>query len=389
MNDTTDIMRAGIWATGQHTFIYCMFIYGLTQASDMLFTPPPMAWRRRRWCRCFSFCRHCLLSFLDLPADRQALAYLSSDSVLCFPSPYCQYVLFQCEGCAFSVTILLWVPLVTSFVSGYRENAWESNKRLFILAGLGMMLLRNNGIYVFVVMLLFLVWLMKGIRVNLFLTGLVMIAIAVTPDVAIKQILNLPQLFQERVGIPLQQFSRAVAVGAPLTEEEKAYSIKMMIPGRIAKWYDPFTVDLIKWNSDFDFYYFNSHSDDFWKNWKSLGKRNKEVYVEAWLFATYGYWAFPAPDEMTQSRFGWAFSEGDLKNGLSPDHNNAYKTADIHTFFKKIPRRSWAPSCGTTAATWEPAPACGLPCAWVSSFSTGGSTAGFWCSCQPAFSGVL
>jgi hypothetical protein len=30
MNDTTDIMRAGIWATGQHTFIYCMFIYGLT-----------------------------------------------------------------------------------------------------------------------------------------------------------------------------------------------------------------------------------------------------------------------------------------------------------------------------------------------------------------------
>lgn len=37
MNDTTDIMRAGIWATGQHTFIYCMYIYGLTQASDMLF----------------------------------------------------------------------------------------------------------------------------------------------------------------------------------------------------------------------------------------------------------------------------------------------------------------------------------------------------------------
>lgn len=102
-----------------------------------------------------------------------------------------------------------------------------------------MMLLRNNGIYVFVVMLLFLVWLMKGIRVNLLLTGLVMIAIAVTPDVAIKQILNLPQLFQERVGIPLQQFSRAVAVGAPLTEEERAYSIKMMIPGRIANGMTP------------------------------------------------------------------------------------------------------------------------------------------------------
>lgn len=336
MNDTTDIMRAGIWATGQHTFIYCMFIYGLTQASDMLFHTTSYGLAAASVVQMFLFSAG-IAYCLSWIYRRTGRLWLTSLLTLYYAFlPLIANMSFSnVKDVLFSVTILLWVPLVTSFVSGYRENAWESNKRLFILAGLGMMLLRNNGIYVFVVMLLFLVWLMKGIRVNLFLTGLVMIAIAVTPDVAIKQIFNLPQLFQERVGIPLQQFSRAVAVGAPLTEEEKAYSIKMMIPGRIAKWYDPFTVDLIKWNSDFDFYYFNSHSDDFWKNWKSLGKRNKEVYVEAWLFATYGYWAFPAPDEMTQSRFGWAFSEGDLKNGLSPDHNNAYKTADIHTFFKK------------------------------------------------------
>ena len=59
-----------------------------------------------------------------------------------------------------------------------------------------MMLLRNNGIYVFIVMLMGLVLLMKRIRMNLLLTGLVMIAVSMTPDVAIKQILNLPQLFQ-------------------------------------------------------------------------------------------------------------------------------------------------------------------------------------------------
>lgn len=41
----------------------------------------------------------------------------------------------------------------------------------------------------------------------------------------------------------------------------------------------------------------------------------------------------PAPDEMTQSRFGWAFSENDLKNGLAPQHNNAYHTATILKFF--------------------------------------------------------
>ena len=336
MNDTTDIMRAGIWATGQHTFIYCMYIYGLTQASDMLFHTTSYGLAAASLIQMFLFAcgiAYCL-SWLYRKTGRMWLTVLLS-LYYGFMPIVVNMSFSNVKDVFFSGTILLWVPLVTSFVSGYNENAWQSNKRLFILAGLGMMLLRNNGIYVFIVMLLGLFFLMKRIRMNLLLTGLVMIAIAVTPDIAIKQILDLPQLFQERVGIPLQQFSRAVAVGVPLTPEEKAYSVKMMIPGRIEKWYDPFTVDLIKWNSDFDFYYFNSHPDEFWKAWKSVGKRNREIYVEAWLFATYGYWAFPAPDEMTQSRFCWAFSESDLKNGLSPDHNNAYKTADIHTFFQK------------------------------------------------------
>lgn len=336
MNDTTDIMRAGIWATGQHTFIYCMFIYGLTQASDMLFHTTSYGLAAASLIQMVLFASgisYCL-SWIYRRTGRLWITSLLTLYYAFLPM-IANMSFSNVKDVLFSVTILLWIPLVTSFVSGYKENAWAANKRLFILAGLGMMLLRNNGIYVFIVMLAGLVILMKRIRMNLLLTGLVMIAISITPDVAIKQILDLPQLFQERVGIPLQQFSRAVAVGVPLTEEEKAYSVKMMIPGRIAKWYDPFTVDLIKWNSDFDFYYFNSHPDDFWKAWKSVGKRNREVYVEAWLFATYGYWAFPAPDEMTQSRFCWAFSESDLKNGLSPDHNNAYKTADIHTFFKK------------------------------------------------------
>lgn len=334
MNDTTDIMRAGIWATGQHTFIYCMFIYGLTQLSQMLFDITSYGLAVASLIQMVLFA--CGISYcLSWLYHRTGQLWLTG--VLALYYGFCPFIVnmsfSNVKDVLFSVVILLWVPLVTSFVSGYKENAWVDNKKLFILAGLGMMLLRNNGIFVFLVMLLFLLWWMKHVRTQLLLTALCMIAIAVTPDIAIKQILNLPQLFQERVGIPLQQLSRAVAVDAPLTEEEKAYTVKMMIPGRIAKWYDPFTVDLIKWNSDFDFYYFNNHPDDFWKNWKSIGKRNPKIYTEAWLFATYGYWAFPAPDEMTQSRFGWAFSNEDLAHGLSPDHNNAYHTSTIHSFY--------------------------------------------------------
>ncbi len=339
MNDTTDIMRAGIWAAGQHTFIYCMFIYGLTQLSQMLFDTTSYGLAVASMIQMFFFA--CGISYaLSWLYHRTGRLWLTA--LLALYYGFCPLIVnmsfSNVKDVLFSVVILLWVPLVTSFVSGYKENAWEENRHLFILAGLGMMLLRNNGIFVFLVMLLGLVLLMKHIRMQLLMTSILMIALAVTPDIAIKQILNLPQLFQERVGIPLQQLSRAVAVGVPLTKEEEAYTLKMMIPGRIAKWYDSFTVDLIKWNSDFDFYYFNNHPDDFWKTWKSIGKRNKDIYVDAWLFATYGYWAFPAPDEMTQSRFDWAFSDSDLKNGLSPDHNNAYHTATIKKFYSDTTR---------------------------------------------------
>ena len=336
MNDTTDIMRAGIWATGQHTFIYCMYIYGLTQASDFLFHTASYGLAAASLIQMFLFAAgiaYCL-SWLYRRTGRMWISIVLSLYYGMVPM-ICNMSFSNVKDVLFSVVILLWVPLITSFVSGYKENAWLGNKRLFILAGLGMMLLRNNGIFVFLVMLLILLFLMKNIRINLLLTSVIMIALAITPDVAIKQVLNLPQLFQERVGIPLQQFSRAVAVGAPLTPEEQEYAIRMMVPGMIEKWYDPFTVDLIKWNSNFNFQFFNSHPDDFWKNWKSVGRRNKDIYADAWLYATYGFWAFPAPDEMTQSRFTWAFTEDDLKNGLSPDHNNGYQTGTIHPFFEK------------------------------------------------------
>lgn len=129
----------------------------------------------------------------------------------------------------------------------------ESNKYLYALAGIGMMMLRNNGIFVFIPMMLSIIILIKHVRMKVLLTSLVMIVISITPDIVIKETLDLPQLFQERVGIPLQQYSRTVAVGAPLTKAEENYTIRMMMPEQIKTWYDPFTADLIKWNSNFDF----------------------------------------------------------------------------------------------------------------------------------------
>lgn len=334
MNDTTDIIRAGIWATGQHTFIYCMYLWGLAQGSIYLFGTIYQGLVAASLIQMFLFAlgiAYALSWFYRKTGNWKLLLLFAA--YYGFLPCIVNMSFSNVKDVFFSLDILLWVPLMISFVSGYRENAWEGNKKLFILAGMGMLLLRNNGIYVFVCMALFCVFWMKPVRMKVFLTSFVMVLVALIPNAAVQYYLNLPQLFQERVGIPLQQYSRAVAMEVPLTKSEENYTIRVMMPSAIQHWYDPFMVDLIKWNSNFNYDFFNHHEKEFWDNWKSVGKRNKQIYVEAWLFATYGYWSFPSMDEKTQSRFTYAFSEEELENGLAPEHNNDYRTNVLKPFF--------------------------------------------------------
>lgn len=341
MNDTTDILRAELWAAGQHTFLYCLYLGGLGELSTMVTgnTAAGVALASFLQMMLMAFAIAYTVSWLYRRTGAFWLAGLLTAYYALTPM-IVNYSFANVKDTLFSAVILLWVPLLYELGERrHEEDMWQRMEGEFIFFSLGMLLLRNNGRYVYMVLLLFLVIFLKRCRWRVGLTGLALIAVSMVPNAALGFFMDVPQLFQERVGIPIQQVARVVAADRPLTKAETSYISRVMWPERVKQQYDPFTADGVKWDRYFTFDYFNHHPDEFWKTWQSLGKRYPKDYVEAWMLATYGYWSFPAPDGETQSRFGWALSMKDLNApyGMSPLNNNAYQTGTmLHVYPKEV-----------------------------------------------------
>lgn len=94
----------------------------------------------------------------------------------------------------------------------------------------------------------------------------------------------------ESAAIPLQQVSRAVANGAPLTKEQTA-TLEQFIPVQVMKdAYISASPDYVKGNPHFNRENFNQKFGEFMGLWAELFKTNKQVYADAWLLQTLGYW---------------------------------------------------------------------------------------------------
>lgn len=61
--------------------------------------------------------------------------------------------------------------------------------------------------------------------------------------------------------------------------------------------YTPFIVDSIKWNSQYDTQYVNTHMDDIIKAWLRNMPANLSNYIKSYLMATYGFWSLETQDD--------------------------------------------------------------------------------------------
>ena len=348
MNDTTDILRAELWAAGQHTVLYCLFLGGLGEISKALTGNWAAGVAAASILQMYLLAAaiSCALSWLYRRTGSASLTALFT-AYYAFCPMIVNYSFANVKDTLFSAAVLLWVPLLYELIRG-KERDFGRLRGLFLIASLGVLLLRNNGRYVYAVMLFLFLLFLPRLRWKAASLGAVLFLASLLPNAALSYFMHLPQLFQERVGVPIQQVGRTAAAGRAFTPEESAYLPLMMDRETLEYWYDPFTADGIKWNSAFRFDAFNSHPDAFWKTWASLGRRYPEDFLEAWMLAVYGYWSFPAPDGKTQSRFGWALSMKDLSApyGMDPAHNNEYQTGTMLSVYppevqEKLGRWLW------------------------------------------------
>ena len=199
----------------------------------------------------------------------------------------------------FSCCLILVVTMLADAVMG--KGSWSSALRLLVFGALalGVMLLRNNGLYIcaalFVVLAIVATLSRLGriaplepaprlaasfglaLVICLVITGPVYSAIGVVPSEAV-----------ESVGIPLAQMARVAALDGDMTESDRSYMNELLPLDRYKEVYRPSFIDPLKWNEDYN----AEHLEDgFWTHWASMLSRNPSIYFEAWELQTFGFWA--------------------------------------------------------------------------------------------------
>jgi hypothetical protein len=98
-------------------------------------------------------------------------------------------------------------------------------------------------------------------------------------------------MFQETVGIPLQQMAAVVANDGNISNDEADFLNNILPLNQIKEEYNPDSVDTLKWSDGFDNEFLSIHKIKFFKTYFSLMRKNFNIYVKAYLQQTFWFWA--------------------------------------------------------------------------------------------------
>lgn len=161
---------------------------------------------------------------------------------------------------------------------------------LFVITILLVILFRNNGLYVVVLLLPFLIFAYKKYWKRIL--AIFMIAIITTSVIKgpIFEILNIEEgQVREALSVPMQQLARVEKYNSDtLTNEEKDSIHKFIQTDKIAELYNPVLSDPIK--NNFNSQAFSDNKQEFISLWVGLFFKYPMEYIESFLCNSYGYW---------------------------------------------------------------------------------------------------
>ena len=184
--------------------------------------------------------------------------------------------------------LLLFKDLIDAVSSPTEFFGKKSRIFWLVVDALLMCLFRNQGIYILVIMIPFLVWAVPRYRIKMF--GAIVLAVVLTKVItgplygAFKIEAANPR---EALCVPIQQIARVAFLDPEAITPEEYEIVYRYIPEENLKRYIPETVDLVK-----EGFYSETFREDpmsFFKVWLSIGSRNLGTYIDSFLWGSYGY----------------------------------------------------------------------------------------------------
>lgn len=201
------------------------------------------------------------------------------------------------------ITILLYKELVAGIRPGVADSL------LFVLSSLAVCLFRHNGFYAYILCALIFAFraivnrrssdAYVGKNARTAILTLVSILICLIINGPVKSGLNVQNGdFGHELAIPLQQIARVVQLNGDISDEELEELARVNSIEYIVNNYEPGGADnMIQWLVAGDSDYVKNNKGRFLKHYLSLGLKNPNAYIMAFIDQTKGYYTTMMPEQ--------------------------------------------------------------------------------------------
>lgn len=160
---------------------------------------------------------------------------------------------------------------------------------LFVLSALGMMLLRHNGFYAFLVFIpIMIIYLRKYWKKVLpLMVGTAVIYLVLNNLLATVLHADTSEN-QEILTVPIMQMTRVYTSEKEKLPEEEIAILNQYLSEEALEQYNPKLSDMVKVQFNNEAY--KANKEDFFKLWLKWGMEYPGTYINAWLMTSYGFW---------------------------------------------------------------------------------------------------
>ncbi len=267
------------------------------------------------------------------------------------------FTLCSAKDALFTLALLL--LLVCLLEMGTEEAFFESKgwQSLFVISGMGMMLLRNNGFYAFLVMIPVLLFLQKKRRGRLLFLAVCAVAGCMLVNGGLKAALHADDSeYQELLTVPIQQLARTYKYAPEVFSEEDREVLYEILDEEALSLYTPRLSDPVKYR--FSNEAFARDKGKYAKLWLRAGLKKPLIYLNAWWMTSYGFWY---PDTVINvyggntvftftykdnSYFGYEVEQPGVRESKIPWLDEVYRKLSLEVWKEKVPVVSWLFSPG-------------------------------------------
>lgn len=246
--------------------------------------------------------------------------------------------------------MLLILLLLVKDLCEQPEEFWKSKGRVafLIFSATGMMLLRHNGFYAFLVFIPVLTLFLRRYWKKTLLSALAAVVLYGMVSTGLTGVLHADHSEnQEMLTVPIMQLARVYHYEKDTLMPEELAQLYRYLPEESLERYTPKLSDMVK--IGFENEAFRQDKAGFIKLWLSLFVKHPSAYLNAWFMTSYGFWY---PDTVIDvyrgnqvftfqygdsSYFGYEVEQPGTRESKLPWLDQLYRKMSLEIFQQKIP----------------------------------------------------